>query len=285
MSNLDLFLAMEGGRPIPKAPRIEEVRTRVALPPSRLPGLDYALNPYVGCQHDCLYCYAPYVTKRPRADWTKVLARIDLPMLLAKEIKGKSGTIGLGTVTDPYQEAERHLLITRRCLMEIVPHQLKVSVLTKSDLILRDVDLYRDLGGEIGITVTSVNDELSREMEPGASLPGKRLEALRQLAEAKLNAYALIGPLLPMLEEPDVVELIDALAGTGIKWVMLDRFRPRTGMYQDIRARADGERIADRLESAHRSKDYQGLETFIRKKCLQKGLRCVDAFLIRVLAA
>lgn len=278
MSNLDLFLAMEEGRPVPKAPRIEEVRTRTALPPSRLPGLDYALNPYVGCQHDCLYCYAPYVTKRPRAEWTKVLARTDLPMLLAKEIKGKSGTIGLGTVTDPYQEAERHLLITRRCLMEIVPHQLKVSVLTKSDLILRDVDLYRELGGEVGITVTSVSDQLSREMEPGASLPGKRLEALRQLAADGLNAYALIGPVLPMLEERDAAELIDALAGTGIKWVMLDRFRPRPGMYQDLRARPDGERIADRLESAHLRKDYQGLEAFIRNSCLAKGLRCVNAF-------
>ncbi|MCG7845327.1 MAG: radical SAM protein [Methanomassiliicoccales archaeon] len=278
MSNLDFFLAMEEGRPIPKVPRIDEVRTRVALPPSRLPGLDHALNPYVGCQHDCLYCYAPYVTKRPRENWTKVLARTDLPLVLAKEIKGKSGTIGLGTVTDPYQEAERHMLITRRCLMEIIPYHLKVSVLTKSDLILRDLDLYRDLDGEVGLTVTSVNDELSREMEPGASLPGKRLDALRQLSEEKLNAYALIGPLLPLLQEKNAMEMVDALAGTGIKWIMLDRFRPRVGMFRDIRARANGERSADRLESAHLRKDYQGLEAFIRRKCSERGLRCVDAF-------
>ncbi|MCX6650865.1 MAG: radical SAM protein [Methanomassiliicoccales archaeon] len=278
MSDLDLFLAMEEGYPIPKACRVAEVRTRVALPPSRLPGLDYALNPYVGCEHDCLYCYAPYVTKRLRSEWTKVQARTDLPQVLAKEIKGKTGTIGLGTVTDPYQEAERHLLITRRCLMEIIPHGLKVSTLTKSDLILRDLDLFQDLKGEVGLTVTSVSDQLSREFEPGAPLPGKRLEALRQLAEAGVNAYALVGPLLPVLEEKDAAELLDALKGTGIRWIMLDRFRPRPGMYQDIRARQGMEGTADRLERAHRLKDYQGLEAFIRRKCAEKGLRCVDAF-------
>lgn len=278
MSDLDLFLAMEEGRHVPKAPRIAEVRTRVALPPSRLPGLDYALNPYVGCQHDCLYCYAPYVTKRIRSDWTKVQARTDLPQVLAREIKGKMGVIGLGTVTDPYQEAERHLLITRRCLMEIIPHGLKVSALTKSDLILRDLELYQDIEGEVGITVTSLSDALSRELEPGAPLPGRRLETLKQLTEAEINAYALLGPLLPVLEEREAVELVDALEGTGIKWIMLDRFRPRPGMFQDIRSRPGMEGTADRLENAHRGKDYQGLESFIRRRCSEKGLRCVDAF-------
>ena len=277
MSNLDLFLMMDQ-RPAPRAPRVGEVRTRTALPPSRLPGLDYALNPYVGCHHDCLYCYAPYVTRRSRAEWTKVQARTDLPMVLAREIRGKKGTIGLGTVTDPYQEAERHLLITRRCLMEIIPHGLAVSALTKSDLILRDLDLYRELKGEVGITVTSVSDMLSREMEPGAPLPGRRLAALEELARAGLNAYALVGPLLPMLEEDDASELVEALAATGIKWVMLDRFRPRAGMYQDIRAREGGEASAFRLEQAHLHRDYPGMEAFIRRKCSERGLRCVDAF-------
>jgi DNA repair photolyase len=278
MSNLDLFLMMDDDRPVPKAPRIGEVRTRVALPVSRLPGLDYALNPYVGCQHDCLYCYAPYVTKRPRTEWATVLARTDLPQVLAKEIKGKKGTIGLGTVTDPYQEAERHLLITRRCLMEIVPHGLAVSALTKSDLILRDLDLYKELKGEVGITVTSVNDDISRTLEPGAPLPGRRLDALRKMAGEGLNAYALIGPLLPLLTERDVDDMVKALSLTGIEWVMLDRFRPRPGMFEDIARRPGGMDIADRLEKAHRSEDYRGLESLLRRKFSEKGMRCVNAF-------
>ncbi len=278
MSNLDLFLAMEEGRSVPRAPMIEDIRTKVALPRSRLPGLDYALNPYEGCHHDCLYCYAPYVTKRPRSEWARVRARTDLPMVLARELKGKEGVIGLGTVTDPYQEAERHLLITRRCLMEIVPHRLKVSALTKSDLILRDLDLYLELSGEVGLTVTSVSDALSRELEPGAPLPGRRLDALRQLSEVGINAYALVGPLLPVLDKTEAAELVDALVGTGVEWIMLDRFRPRPGMFQDIRSRAGGEGTADRLEKAHLKKDYSGLEAFIRKRCRERGLRCVDAF-------
>ncbi len=278
MSNLDLFLMMDDGRPVPKAPRIGETRTKVALPPSRLPGLDYALNPYVGCQHDCLYCYAPYVTKRPRTEWTKVLARTDLPQVLAREIRGKKGMIGVGTVTDPYQEAERHLLITRRCLMEIIPHGLSVSVLTKSDLILRDVDLYKELKGEVGVTVTSVNDDISRMLEPGAPLPGRRVEALRRMADEGLNAYALIGPLLPLLTERDVSDMVETLSSTGIKWVMLDRFRPRPGMFDDIAKRTEGAEVADRLEKAHRAEDYPGLESFVRRKFSEKGMRCVNAF-------
>jgi len=278
MSNLDLFLMMDDGRPVPRAPRIGEIRTKVALPRSRLPGLDYALNPYVGCQHDCLYCYAPYVTKRPRTEWTTVLARTDLPQALSKEIRGKKGTIGLGTVTDPYQEAERHLLITRRCLMEIVPHGLSVSVLTKSDLILRDLDLYKELKGEVGITVTSVNDDISRMLEPGAPLPGRRVEALRKIAEEGLNAYALIGPLLPLLTEKDIDQMVEELSSTGIKWVMLDRFRPRPGMFEDIARRKDGAEVSDRLEKAHRAEDYHELESLVRGKFSEKGLRCVNAF-------
>lgn len=278
MSNLDLFLMMDESGPSPRAPRIGETRTRVALPISRLPGLDYALNPYVGCQHDCLYCYAPYVTKRPRGEWTSVLARTDLPQVLAKEIKGKRGTVGLGTVTDPYQEAEKHLLITRRCLMEIIPHRLSVSVLTKSDLILRDIDLYLELRGEVGVTVTSVNDELSRMLEPEAPLPGRRIDALRQLAGEGLNAYALIGPLLPLLTDKDVDDMVDALSSTGIKWVMLDRFRPRPGMFADIARRPDGTGIADRLENAHRAEDYRTLESLLRRKFSERGMRCVNAF-------
>ena len=278
MSNLDLFLLMDDDRPVPQVPRIGEVRTRVALPASRLPGLDYALNPYVGCAHDCLYCYAPYVTKRPRAEWTVVLARTDIPQVLAKEIKGKRGMIGLGTVTDPYQEAERHLLLTRRCLMEMVPHGLSVSVLTKSDLILRDLDLYKELKGEMGITVTSVNDDISRTLEPGAPLPGRRIAALSRMADQGLNAYALVGPLLPLLTERDVDEMVEALSSTGIKWVMLDRFRPRPGMFDDIARRPGGEGIADRLEKAHRAEDYRGLESLVRRKFTEKGIRCVNAF-------
>lgn len=278
MSNLDLFLLMEDGRPVPRAPRVGEVRTKVALPVSRLPGLDFALNPYVGCQHDCLYCYAPYVTKRPRAEWTTVLARTDLPQVLAKEIKGKNGMIGLGTVTDPYQEAERHLLITRRCLMEIIPHGLSVSALTKSDLILRDADLFKELKGEVGITVTSVNDELGRMLEPGAPLPGRRVNALRKLVDEGLNAYALIGPLLPLLTERDLDELVETLSSTGIKWVMLDRFRPRPGMFQDIASRPEGADISDRLDKAHRAEDYRSLESLLRRRFSEKSIRCVNAF-------
>ena len=98
------------------------------------------------------------------------------------------------------------------------------------------------------------------------------------MSEEGLNAYALIGPLLPLLTNVDIDEMVDALSSTGIKWVMLDRFRPRPGMFDDIARRANGTEVAERLEKAHRAEDYRSLEATVRRRFSEKGIRCVNAF-------
>ena len=179
--------------------------------------MDYALNPYVGCEHDCVYCFAPDVLHRDPSKWGKeVGVRSNLPTLLAKEIKNKRGVIGIGTVTDPYQPLEKSCLVTRKCLMEIVRHDNPISVLTKSDLVVRDIELIASTKRpEVGMTITSVDDRISRAFEPGAPLPSIRLEALRKLAEAGLNTYAMVGPVLPMLTDRDLTDLVEAIARTA----------------------------------------------------------------------
>ena len=232
--DLDFFM-MEDKMPPPTV-KAYEVRASTALPRSNLPGMDYALNPYVGCEHACVYCFAPDVLHKDPVKWGKeVGVRSNLPTLLAKEIKNKRGVIGIGTVTDPYQPLEKSCLVTRKCLMEIVRHDNPISVLTKSELVVRDIEIITATKRpEVGITITSVDDRISQAFEPGASLPSRRLEALRQLSEAGLNTYAMVGPVLPMLSDSDLKDLVCAIAKTGTKRLMMDRMRYRPGMEETM---------------------------------------------------
>jgi DNA repair photolyase len=210
----------------------KEVKANVALSPSRLPGLLWALNPYVGCEHDCVYCYAPYVVKKDPITWGREIGyRANLPELLSKELPTKKGVIGLGTVTDPWQPLESSLLLTRRCLMEISAHGAPVSALSKSDLIVRDLDLLKTLpNSEVGISITCLDKDLAARIEPFASSPQRRLEALQKFQEAGVNTYMLLGPLLPFLKLKEADDLLKETAAHGIKRVMVDRYRPRPGI-------------------------------------------------------
>jgi DNA repair photolyase len=281
MRDLDSFMMEENVSP-PKV-KAYEVKATTALPRSNLPGLDYALNPYVGCEHDCIYCFAPDVLHKDVTKWGKeVGVRSNLPTLLAKEIKNKRGVIGIGTVTDPYQPLEKSCLITRKCLMEIVRHDNPISVLTKSDLVVRDIELIGETKSpEVGITITSVDDKISQAFEPEAPLPSKRLEALRQLTASGLNTYAMLGPVLPMLSESDLNELVRSIAHTGTKRIMIDRMRYRQSMEETIskmplmqtepyHARFQ-EAMADRNQAVH-------IERVIAVSCTELSIKVEQAF-------
>ncbi|MDR0523725.1 MAG: radical SAM protein [Candidatus Methanoplasma sp.] len=202
---------------------------RRALSPSRLPGIDYALNPYGGCEHGCVYCYAPEVTHSDWAGWRVVRVRSNICERLALELRGVSGTIGVGTVTDPYQGAERRFELTRGCLEAIAERGARIHVHTKSDLVLRDIDLISRMRGEVGVTVTTLDDRRSKITEPGAPLPGRRLAAIRGLADAGVDVYALVGPVLDALGGREG-ELVDALAAAGARRVVTDDLNLRPGL-------------------------------------------------------
>lgn len=114
---------------------------RRALSPSKLPGMDYALNPYGGCEHGCVYCYAPEVTHQPWDRWRVVRVKWDIADRLRKEVRGLGGTVGIGTVTDPYQGAEARFHLTRDCLTVLRSAGMGVHIHTKSPLLLRDIDM------------------------------------------------------------------------------------------------------------------------------------------------
>jgi DNA repair photolyase len=252
-------------------PRVlaKEAKANVALSPSRLPGLLWALNPYIGCEHDCVYCYAPYVTKKDPKTWGREVGyRANLPELLAKELPLKKGVIGLGTVTDPWQPLEKTLLLTRRCLMQIAAAGAPVSALTKSDLIVRDLEFLAPLpSSEVGISITCLDAELAARVEPFAPSPRRRLEALRKFQEAGVNTYMLLGPLLPFLTPKEADALLAEASANGIKRVMVDRFRPRPGI--EMRLALAGDLDWDRPQ----------LNAFeIERICRRHKLKCESAF-------
>lgn len=203
---------------------VREIQVKTVLTPSGISGLDYSLNPYVGCAHGCAYCYADFMRRFSghTEPWgTFVDIKRNAPELLRAELARKRpGVIGLSLVTDPYQPLEKTYGLTRRCLETLLDFpEFSLTVLTRSTLVLRDIDLLRRLARvEVGLSVTTDDDRVRRLFEPRAPTIGRRLAALRRLREAGLKTYAFVGPLLPM----DPAHLARLLIGR-VDYIYLDR--------------------------------------------------------------
>ncbi|NYT11302.1 MAG: radical SAM protein [Methanomassiliicoccales archaeon] len=254
-----------------------------ALSPSRLPGLDWALNPYIGCEHGCTYCYVPSIMNMDRREWgqlVKIKRRV--PNLLAKELKRTEGIIGVGTVTDPYQPIEKKLELTRKCLDLISHSHCTVSVHTKSDLIVRDADILRAIpGSEVGVTITTIDQRMAKYFEPNAPSPENRLGAMRDLVNSEVDTYALIAPMIPLVTDIDLEALVGAIDHAGVGKVMIDPLRLRDGMLDNLIS------ILQPIEYFNSglfkemitSKSYfHELEDRIIHICQEFGIECVSAF-------
>ncbi len=275
MSDLDAFT--DGGV------KVVRKMCSTALSPSKLPGLDHALNPYTRCGHDCTYCYAPYVMRTSPAEWSQgVMAKVNIPQILAKELPRRRGVIGLGTVTDPYQPVEAELLLTRRCLEEIARAGGRVSVLTKSDLVLRDRDVLRRIPeAEVGITVNTCSDERASIFEAGATPPSRRLRAVRALVEDGVRTYIFLGPIIPTVTDHDLNGLVDAIAATGVRSVMIDRLNLRPGMRERM-ARRMAERSPSTLDEflyrVEQDSFYADVTASLERKLRDAGVHTTAAF-------
>jgi len=155
--------------------KIEYVKVKRALSKSSLPDLNYAFNPYIGCMHGCVYCYGRCFTKDKEAsdNWGEVIKiKENILQLLKREVKRKKiGVVGISTITDPYQPIEEKEMITRRALEILSSAKFYISIQTKSDLVLRDLDLIKGDRFDVGVTITTLNDKTARLIEPRASPP------------------------------------------------------------------------------------------------------------------
>lgn len=186
--------------------KLKEINASSIITKSNLPDADYVINPYVGCTHSCIYCYARFMKRftghiEPWGEFVDV--KINAPDLIPeKTSKYKGKSIFLSSVTDPYLSFERKYNLTRKILEKLIPLQPNLGVQTKSDLIIRDIDLLKQFEHcEAGLTITTIDDKIRKEIEPYASSVQNRIEALRKLKEAGIKTYVFIGPILPFLTD------------------------------------------------------------------------------------
>jgi len=262
--------------------RYIEIKCKTALSPSALPGLDHTLNPYMGCGHACIYCYAPstlhYAGSEP---WgTFVSAKMDIPRILEKEMRNKNrGIVGISTVTDPYQPIEEKLKLTRHCLEVLLSKDWPICIQTKSSLVTRDIGLLKEFGEkEVGFTITTLDDRISSIIEPGASLPSMRLSSLKSLSDAIIPTWAFVGPMVPgVIDKERLAGILQAVKEAGVSHVMLDKLRLKPGMWARIEPSLK-DKAPDILEAC-RSAIFKNDDTFSNLKsdaraiCEQLGLK------------
>ena len=185
---------------------IREIKAKSILTKSGIPGVDYCVNPYVGCSHGCRYCYATFMKKytghtEPWGGFVDV--KTNAPEILQKQLKRASmGRVMISSVTDAYQPIESKYKLTRQCLEILLQSQFPVDILTKSPLVLRDIDLikkFKDI--EVGITITTNDEKMQKIFEPNAPSIMARIRTLKALHDKGINTYAFIGPVLPMNPE------------------------------------------------------------------------------------
>ena len=190
---------------------------------------DRSINPYRGCEHGCIYCFArpthAYLGLSPGLDFeTKLFAKPDAAKLLERELSAPGyvpRTIAIGTNTDPYQPIEREHQIMRRILEVLDRCGHPVGIVTKSALVLRDLDILarmaqRDLV-KVALSVTTLDARLARVMEPRAATPPRRLQALRQLTAAGVPSSVMVAPVIPALNDAEIERILDAAAAVGVR--------------------------------------------------------------------
>lgn len=224
--------------PPPLATTLTRDATRSVLSFNSSPdiGFDRAVNPYRGCEHGCIYCYArpthAYLGLSPGLDFeTKLLFKPDAAAVLEKELR-KPGyiarPIALGSNTDPYQPVERTLKLTRAILEVLEAHNHPVTIVTKSTLVLRDADILSRMAARrlarVAVSVTTLDRALARSMEPRCPTPLRRVQAIGELVRAGIPASVLAAPMIPGLNDAELERILDVCAhagATGAGYVLL----------------------------------------------------------------
>jgi len=251
--------------------RPRSVITRNASPDI---SFDRSINPYRGCEHGCIYCFArpshAWLGLSPGLDFeTKLVARPEAPEVLERELAKPSytpATIAIGTNTDPYQPIERDWRVMRRVLEVLDAHDHPVAIVTKGTLIERDIDILGPMAArglvKVGISVTTLDAGLSRKMEPRVPPPARRIETIRRLADAGIPVRVMVSPVVPGLTDHETEAILEAAAGAGARAasaILLRLPREVAGLFREWLAEAVPGRAAKvmaRVREAHGGRDY-----------------------------
>jgi DNA repair photolyase len=259
------------------------LRTEVAIDASRsvisyntspdLP-FDRSINPYRGCEHGCIYCYArpshAWLGLSPGLDFeSRLLAKPDAPTLLRKEL-AKPGyrckPIALGVNTDAYQPIEREYRITRGILEVLAEFNHPVSLVTKSALVERDIDILAPMAAQglalVFVTITTLDRKLARTLEPRAAAPERRLETLRRLAEAGIPTGVMTAPVIPALNDSEMENILEAASQAGARhagYVLLRLPHELAGLFEDwlrLHYPLKADHVLSLIRQSHGGKDY-----------------------------
>jgi DNA repair photolyase len=190
---------------------------------------DRSINPYRGCEHGCIYCFArpthAYLGLSPGLDFeSKLFVKPEAGKLLERELSDpryKPRTIAIGTNTDPYQPIEKQHQVMRRILEVLDRFNHPVGIVTKSALVTRDIDILSRMASrnlaKMALSVTTLDPKLARVMEPRAATPARRLDALRQLSEAGIPTSVMVAPVIPAINDAEIERILDAAAAVGVK--------------------------------------------------------------------
>jgi DNA repair photolyase len=209
--------------------QVEKPRTIITRNESPDISFDRSINPYRGCEHGCVYCFArpthAYMGLSPGLDFeSKLFAKPDAAKLLERELAKRNyqpRTIAIGTNTDPYQPIERNWRIMREILEVLEAHNHPVGIVTKSALVTRDIDILARMAekglAKVALSVTTLDRRLARTMEPRAATPPKRLEAIRLLSEAGIPASVMVAPLVPGLNDQEMERILESAEAAGAR--------------------------------------------------------------------
>ena len=215
--------------PVPLRTTITEDSTRTIIARNQSPDIsfDRSINPYRGCEHGCIYCFArpthAYLGLSPGLDFeSKLFAKPKAAALLDKELRRPSyrpRVIAMGTNTDPYQPIEKKMKITSQVLHTLERFGHPVSIVTKSDLVLQDTDILQKLAQrnltKVAISVTTLDRQTARKMEPRATTPGKRLQAIRKLSEAGIPTAVMVAPVVPVINDHEIEAILEKARDAG----------------------------------------------------------------------
>ncbi|NHJ47067.1 MAG: radical SAM protein [Asgard group archaeon] len=191
---------------------IKEVEAKSIITKSNIPGVDFVINPYIGCQHGCIYCYAEFMkrfTKHTGDEWGKFIdiKRFDIDKIRPEKYDNK--TILLSSVTDPYCPVEAKYKNTQSILEKLVGTKAKIDILTKSRLVERDIDLFKQFDNiRVGVSLNTLDTDFAKRIEPLASRPELRLKALEKISNEGILTYVFISPIFPKIT--DWKEIIQA---------------------------------------------------------------------------
>lgn len=254
--------------------RISQIKCKTALSKSNLPGLDYSLNPYRGCQHNCAYCYVPNILRIKRIEWGGfVEIKKNIPVILSNELRFKKpGIVAISTVTDPYQPVEKKFELTRYCLEQLLIHDFPVCIQTKSDLITRDIDLISKFTNpEVMFSIATLNDSERDILEPNTSTIQKRLNALKSFSDLGIKTSVFFGPVYPTIKIKDLSNIVDVFIENGAKEIMIDKLNLKPGIKENV------ERILN-LDISKNLVNYDLLKKTIFEIGKEKNIKIINAF-------